>query len=108
MNQDRTVEVLRQRGLVRPAEIAAPFEGQAFSLQDFDRLVVRDARERRLHPRQSAHIPLEDGQLPPPALEDPPDQRDEEAFGQLHHVVEIGVGHLGFDHPEFRQMTSGL
>ena len=33
---------------------------------------------------------------------------DDQAFGQLHHVVEVGVGHLRLDHPEFGEVAAGL
>ena len=45
---DGTVEVLRQHRLVRAAQVGAVFERLALLLQHLCRLVVRQARKRRL------------------------------------------------------------
>ena len=32
----------------------------------------------------------------------------DQAFGQIHEVVEFGIGDFRFDHPEFREMAARL
>ena len=36
------------------------------------------------------------------------DDRDDEILGELHHVVQVGVGHLGLDHPELGEVAARL
>src|SRR5215467_6355462 len=36
------------------------------------------------------------------------DDEGEKIFGQVHYIVQVGVGHFGLDHPEFGQMATGL
>ena len=76
-DRDRAVEVLRQRGFVRAAEVAAPLERQALFLEQLHRVVVRDARERRLDGGQLRRVALERRELALPPLE--------HAADHLHH-----------------------
>ena len=78
------------------------------SCQNRHRLVVRDARKRRLHPLELGDVALQDLQLAAPRVQRAPDDIDEQPFGERHDVVQVGVRHLGLDHPEFRQVPPRL
>ena len=49
-----------------------------------------------------------DLQLLLPPLEHAADDRDDQRLGQVHDVVELGVGDLGLDHPELGQVAARL
>ena len=108
MHEHRPIELLRQRRLVRRAEVAAPLERQPLLLQDLDRVVVRHARERRLDrlelrvSRSSTFSSVCRRSSTRATTE------THQAFGELHHVVEVGVGHLGLHHPELGEVAARL
>ena len=104
----RAIELFRQHGLVGAAEIAADLEGQALVEQDLRRLVVMQPRERRLHRFELRGVALEHLQFLLPAIEHARDHRGDQAFGERDHVVEIGVRHLGLDHPELGEVAARL
>ena len=109
MDHHRPVELLRQRRLVGPAEVAAPLESAApCSCSVFDRVVVGDPRKRLLDRFELRSVAFEHLQLAPPLVEHAADDRDDQVFGQVHHVVEVGVGHLGLDHPELGEVAARL
>ena len=39
-------------------------------------------------------------------FEDALDDEADELFGELHHVVEVGVGDFGLDHPELGEVAA--
>src|SRR5204863_20098 len=49
VDDHRAVKLLAKQGLISVTEVAAPFDGAAFALQDRHRFVVTDARKRRLY-----------------------------------------------------------
>ena len=108
MDQHRAIVLLGQRRFVGAAEVAAPFNRQAASLQRLHGVVVGDARERLLHAFELADIALEDLQLRPSFLEDARDHRHDQILGEVHHIVEAGIRHLRFDHPELGEVASRL
>ena len=108
MDRHRPIEVLRQNRLVGAAEIAAPFERLPFLAENLHRLVVRDARERRLHGFELRRIALEHLQLAAPLVEHARHDGDDEPFGEIDHVVERRVRHFGLDHPELGEMPPRL
>ena len=108
MHADGAVEFLGERRFIRSAEIAAPLERQALLLQDLGGLVVGQARKRRLHVLEFAGVAVERLQLALTAFEDPTDDRDDERFREIHHVVERRVGDFGLDHPELGQVAPRL
>ena len=102
------IELFRQHRLVGAAEVAADDEGQALVEQDLGGLVVMEPRKRGLHGLELRRIALEDLQLFLAALEHARDYRRDEALSERDHVVEVGVGHLRFDHPELGQVAPRL
>ena len=53
-------------------------------------------------------VALERLQLAPPFVEHARDDRHDESFGQIDHVVERRVGHFGLDHPELGEVAARL
>ena len=104
----RPIELLRQHRLVGAAEIAADLERHALVVQDLRRLVVVQPRKRRLHRFELRRVALEHLQLGLPLVEHARDDRRDQPFGQRDHVVEIGVRHLGLDHPELGEVAARL
>ncbi len=105
---DRTVEAVGQDGFIGRAEVAAPLEGLALLVQQLHGFVVADAREGLLDQLELREIALEARQFGATALQHAGDHRHDQIFGQLDHIVECRPRHLGFDHPEFRQMPPRL
>ena len=114
MHHHRLVELRRNVGFVRRSQVAAPFEivfQRAFGvgfLQHLYGFVVSDARERGFNLFQLRDIAPDDLQIAAPLLQAALHQKADQAFGQVHEVVEFGVGHFRLDHPEFGQVAAGL
>ena len=66
------------------------------------------ARERRRHRFELRGVALEHLQFALPPVEHARDHRGDESFGERDHVVEVGVGHLGLDHPELGEVAARL
>ena len=77
-------------------------------MQDFDGVVVGDARERRLHVFELFGVALERFELARFVFEHGLDDGADEAFAERHHVVEMGVGGFGLEHPEFGEVAASL
>ena len=114
MDDHRPVELLRDIRLVGRTEIAAPFElgfQRAFRvpfLQQLHRLVIADARERRLHRFQLRDIARRGLQVTPPALQHPRHDRADELLRQLHEPFKFQVRDLRLHHPELGQVAPRL
>ena len=108
MDHQRPLVRFRQRRLVGTAEVAAPFKRQPFGLEGLHRIVVGDARKRFLHRFELRQVTFEDLELALAVLEHASDDRDNQVLGEIHDVVQIGVGHLRLDHPELGQVAARL
>ena len=110
MHADRPVELLRQRGFVRRAEVAAPLERQPLLLEHRRRVVVRDARERRLDAARACVVSRSStfsSRLPP--LEHARDDATRRApSARSITSSSVGVGHLRLDHPELGEVPARL
>ena len=108
MDEHRAIELRRNRGLVRRAEVSAPLERQALLLSSFAASSYWSRGNGALTFCERRDIALEDLQLRHAPLENPRDHVDDERLGEIHDVVERRVGHLRLDHPEFGQMAPRL
>ena len=84
------------------------FDGIAVLLQDLDGVFVGDAREGRLHVFELFGVALESFELARFVFEDGLDDGADQAFAERHHVVEVGVGGFGLEHPEFGEVAAGF
>jgi hypothetical protein len=109
VDHHRAVVEVGEDGLLRRAEVVAVGEvGLGVLGQDLGRLVVAETRERRGDRLELTQVALEGGELRLTRLEHVRDDRHEHVLGQLHDVVEVGVGHLGLEHPELGQVPARL
>ena len=108
MNGDRPIEMLRQNRLVGAAQVAAPLERLTLLVEKLHRFVVRDSRERRLHVFELRRVALEHLQLALPFVEHARHDGDDQALGQIDHVVQRRVRHFGLDHPELGEVPARL
>ncbi len=114
MHHHRLVELRGDVSFVGRAEVSAPFKivfERTFGvgvLQHLDGLVVGDARERGLDLFQLRNIAADSLQVGTALFEAALDDEADEVLGEFHDVVEFAVRDLGFDHPEFGEVTAGL
>ena len=83
-------------------------KGRPFSCRILTASSYEMRGKRSLHALELRHVAFEDLQLAAPLVEHAADDGHEEPLGQLHHVVEVGVGHLRLDHPELGEVTARL
>ena len=114
MHHHRLVELRRKISFVGRAEIAAPLElrfqralGVAF-LQILHRIVVADARKWRLNLFQLRNVAANRLQIGAPPLQAALHDETDQPLGQIHQVVEFGVGDFRLDHPELGEVAARL
>ncbi len=89
------------------AEVVLGGHGLAQGLEHPAGLVVGDAGEGGLHALQRGGVALQHLEVVAALLQHAPDDLDQEPLGQVHHVVQVGPGHLGLDHPELGEVAAG-
>ena len=108
MNDHGLVEFFREDGFFIAAEIVAPFRGIAGVLQNFDGVVVADARKRRRDFFELRNVALKSGEFARAILHRGLHDSADEAFAELNHVFEMRVGGFGLEHPEFGEVAASL
>ena len=83
-------------------------EGEALLDQHLRSLVVGHARKGRLHALELGCVALEQLQLCRALVEHARHHARDQPLRQADHVVQIGVGHLGLDHPELGEVAARL
>ena len=106
MDHHGLVEFFGDDGFFVAAEIVAPFRGIAGFLQDFDGVVVADARERRRDFFELRDVAFEHSEFAGAIFHDRLHDGADEAFAELDHVFEMRVGGFGFEHPEFGEVAA--
>src|SRR5437588_6971292 len=114
MNHDGLLKLARNVSLIRRAEISAPLETSfnltafmSFMQQTYS-IVVVQARERRCDGFEPCRITLKNFQLFRSIFKHPLSNVRKKPLTEIHHIIESGKCHFGFDHPELRQMAARL
>jgi hypothetical protein len=89
-------------------EVVTPFDLDPGLRQALHRFAVGDARERACHRLELRRVAIELRQFSLAPIEHPSDEPLHELLGQIAEPRELEKGHFGLDHPELRQMASGL
>src|SRR5262249_19852254 len=106
MNHHRPVKMIRQITLVRCTKISAPLEPVlelalcVSFLEHCHRIVVLQSRKRYIDLFQFRNVPFELREFLSSILQYAMHYERDELFCQMHRVVEVSVGYLGFHHPE--------
>src|SRR5207247_7057123 len=93
---------------VRAAEVPAPLNLASLPLNDFNGIVIAQAREGRLCLLELGEVALQDLELYTTMIEDAPDHETDQFLRQEHRIVEVGKRHFRLDHPELGQVAAGL
>src|SRR5258705_2467542 len=108
VDEHRPVVLLRERGLVLSAQVAAARHVGAEALEPLDGVGVRDAVERRLHALERCEIAPQLGEIRLPPLQAAAHDVRNEILLQPHVGVRIIPRTFGLDHPELRQVPARL
>ncbi len=108
VDHDRAVVGAGDDGFFVAAEVVAEFGGIAVLLKDSDGFFVGDAGERRLDVLELLDVALEGFEFAGLVLDDTLHDGADEAFAEVHHVGEFGVGGFGLEHPEFGEVAAGF
>ena len=108
IDHDGLGELLGEDGFVGTAEIAAPLDFRTVGLENFYGVVIGDAGERTCDGFEFGDVALQDFEFFAALFENAADYIEDEAFGELFDVVEIGPGHFGLYHPELCKVAAGL
>src|SRR5690625_1851044 len=108
-DEHRRIELFTDKRLVWGSEVIAPFQLLAAFLQELKRFVIRQPWVRTgscaLEP---GSVAFKDGELITAALQNAAHQAGDELFLQVQALFERLEGDLGYEHPEFQQVTAGL
>ena len=109
MDKERLIKEFREDRLLVAAEIIPPRHGDISGLEVLHGLVVAYARVRFLGRRlERRDVPPQRLKLPAALAYSPADNGRHVVLGQVHDCIEVGVGDLRLDHPELREVASGL
>ena len=106
VNDNRPVKLTGDNGFIGPPEIGAPGCLCALLFEDVEGFVVADVGKGRLHFLENGYIAFQDFEFLSPFSEHSLNDSAKVLLRQIHDVVQVGKGHLRFDHPELRQVAA--
>ena len=77
-------------------------------LEEHESLVIGETGKGVVHGFQRRNVTFEHLKRFATPVEHPRHHLDHQVCRQRHDLLQVGVGHLGFDHPELRQVPTGF
>ncbi|MNW60733.1 hypothetical protein D3C74_387440 [compost metagenome] len=107
-NKYRLLILLSNCSLMRRPEILTPRNIKAFRMQEFNRIIISDTRERRFDFLQLADVSTHSLKLCFAIRQNGLYNKRNELFLYLKAFLMVGKSHFRLDHPELDQVTTGF